>query len=404
MVVDMEQCPYIRILTTVANCEIILRNCIIQRLEGKSMAKADRAREKLPDLCLPQWQHRSQPLRPVLVLSTIVHLTFLFLPSHDTSSLPAPTSRALPHVARQTTMEVFASRLFAGVGTDEGNTLLDVLLQVGNAGIEELGLGGVNLTDGVDLLNTLGAELDLAAEEVDALVLVEGRVDEGGLNDTLLALSGAEDGLGHAGTSHGHGERGGTSTVLGLDNLVTTELDTLDEVGVGGKVGVVALAEEGNDSDTRVTADDGDVLILGVSALDLRDEAAGADNVEGSDTEEGLGVVDALGLEDLGADGDGGVDGVGDDEELGLGGGVGNSLGEIADDGGVGVEEVVTGHAGLAGDTGGDEDDLSALEALGEAGGVGLVSLDGGLGVDVGDVSSDTCSMIVSYRDMKDDV
>ncbi len=49
-------------------------------------------------------------------------------------------------------------------------------------------------------------------------------------------------------------------------------------------------------------------------------------------------------------------------------------LGEIADDGGVGVEEVVTGHTGLARDTGGDDNDLSALEGLGKTGGSGIVA------------------------------
>jgi hypothetical protein len=282
--------------------------------------------------------------------------------------------------------------LVAGVGGDKGNTLLDVLLQVGEAGLEELLLDGVDLTNGVDLGDTLGAELDLAAEEVDALVLIEGRVDERGLNDTLLALGGAEDGLGHAGTGHGHGQGGGAGTVLGLDDLVTAKLDTLDKVGVGGQLGVAALGEEGNNGDAGVAANNGDVLVLGVSALDLGDEAAGADDVEGGDTEEGLGVVDATGLEDLGADGDGGVDGVGDDQDLGLGSRLGNGLGEVADDGGVGVEEVVTSHAGLTGDTGRDEDDLGALEGVGEAGGARLVALDLGLGVDVGDVGGNTGS------------
>lgn len=67
---------------------------------------------------------------------------------------------------------------------------------------------------------------------------------------------------------------------------------------------------------------------------------------------------------------------VGDDEDVGLGGVLSGGLGEVADDGGVGVEEVVTGHAGLAGDTSGDDNDLSALESLGETGGSGIVAAD----------------------------
>jgi hypothetical protein len=141
-----------------------------------------------------------------------------------------------------------------------------------------------------------------------------------------------------------------------------------------------------------VATDNGDVLVGGVVVLQLGDEARGTDNVEGGDTEEALGVVDALGLEDLGGDGDGRVDlyrlararsetisqayRVGDDEDVGLGGVLSSGLGEVADDGGVGVEEVVTGHAGLAGDTSGDDNDLSALEGLGKTGGSGIVAAD----------------------------
>jgi hypothetical protein len=70
------------------------------------------------------------------------------------------------------------------------------------------------------------------------------------------------------------------------------------------------------------------------------------------------------------------ADRVGDDQDVGLGGVLSSGFGEIADDGGVGVEEVVTGHAGLAGDTSGDDNNLSALEGLGETGGSGIVAAD----------------------------
>jgi hypothetical protein len=71
---------------------------------------------------------------------------------------------------------------------------------------------------------------------------------------------------------------------------------------------VVGLGQKGDDGDTGVTTDDGDLLSGGVGALDLGDEARGADDVQSGNTEEALGVVDAGGLEDLGDDGDGGVD------------------------------------------------------------------------------------------------
>jgi len=283
-------------------------------------------------------------------------------------------------------------RLLAWVLGNESNTLLNVLLQVRQASIQKLLLSWVNLANWVDLLNTLWSQLNLAGEEVNTLVLVQWAVDEGWLNDTLLALSSLQEGLGETGTSHSHGESGGSGTVLGLDDLITTELDTLQESLVSNEIWVVGLREERNDSDTRVTSDDGDVLISWVGLLDLRDEAGSTDDIEGGDTEKTLWVVDSLGLEDLSNDWDGGVDWVGDDEDVGIWGGLSGGLGEVADDGGVGIEEIVTGHAWLSWDTGWDQDDLSTLEGSGETGWCWVISGNCALGVDVGDISSDTWS------------
>lgn len=162
----------------------------------------------------------------------------------------------------------------------------------------------------MDLLNTLGAELNAGSEEVDTLVLVEGRVNEGGFDDVLLTLGSLEEGLSEASTGHGHGEGGGASTVLGLDNLVTTELDAVDK-GIPGLTldgGVGGLGQQGNDGHTGVATNNGDLLGGGVGLLDLGDEARGADNVQSGDTEQALGVVNTSLLVNLGDDGDGGVD------------------------------------------------------------------------------------------------
>jgi hypothetical protein len=247
------------------------------------------------------------------------------------------------------------------VGLDELNALLDVLGQVAKAVIKELLLIGVDLTDGEDLLHTVGAELNLGGEEVDATVLVKGALNEGGLDNSLLALSSAEEGLGEASTSHGHGESGGAGTVLGLDDLITTELDAVDELvaGLAVNVGVVGLGKQRNNGHTGVATNNGNGLLGGIGALDFGDEARGTDDIKGCDTEETLGVVDTLGLEDLRDDGDGGVDlvelatevrilianaggayGVGDDEDVGLGGSFSSGLGKVTDDGSVGVEQV----------------------------------------------------------------
>jgi hypothetical protein len=89
-------------------------------------------------------------------------------------------------------------------------------------------------------------------------------------------------------------------------------------------------------------------------------------------------------LVDLGGDWDGRVDGVADDTDDGVGGGLGAGSGELGDDGGVGVEteelldivvndgnlQIVSGHAWLSWDTGGDENDISALDGFLHGGGV----------------------------------
>jgi hypothetical protein len=296
---------------------------------------------------------------------------------------------------------VYISTAHLRVLLDPLNTLLDVLGEVSRAGLEQLLLVVGDLANGVDLLDTVGAELDVGREVLAALVLEERGVDEGRLDDVLLALGGLEQRLGEARTGHGHGESGGAGALLGLDDLVAAELHALDVVVELLALKVVAgLRQQGNDGGARVAADDGDVLAGGVGALQLRDEARGADDVEGGDTEETLGVVDALGLEDLGADGDGGVDLYGSIrahrmrllclhtglemtrmfasgecsaaafarsrtmEALVLKRSVDNQSWNLDFEL---PAPTVTGHAGLAGNTSGDHDNLGALESLGEA-------------------------------------
>lgn len=243
----------------------------------------------------------------------------------------------------------------------------------------------------MDLGNTLWAELDLGSEEVNTLVLVEWRVNKGWLNDTLLTLSSLEEGLSEASTGHGHGEGGGSGSVLGLDDLITTELDAGQESLVTDEIGVLGLGEKWDDGDTGVSTDNGDGLLSWVGLLDLGDEAGCADDIQGGDTEELLWVVDTSLLEDLGNNWDGGVDWVGNDQDGSIWSGLSSGLGEVANNGGVGVEEIIAGHAWLTWNASWDENDLGILKGSTKTGWGWLVTGDGRLGVDVGDISGDTC-------------
>ena len=150
------------------------------------------------------------------------------------------------------------------------------------------------------------------------------------------------------------------------------------------------MGEKWHNGDTRVTSDNNDVLVYGVGALDLADEARRAHNIEGGNTEETLRVVDTSLLEDLSNNGNGTVDGVGDDKDFGIRGGFGSGFGEVANDGGVGVEQVVAAHAGLSGNTGWDENDFGTLKRGIKSGITSFVTGYLALGVDVADICGDT--------------
>ena len=59
-------------------------------------------------------------------------------------------------------------------------------------------------------------------------------------------------------------------------------------------------------------------------------------------------------------------------------------------------KRTVTGHAGLARNTSGDEDDLRALQSITEARGSRVEASDGAVGVDVAQISSDTCRKLAT--------
>ena len=195
--------------------------------------------------------------------------------------------------------------------------------------------------------------------------------------------------VGKTGTHHGEGGR--ARTVLGLDHLVAPELNAVSECGdiSLGELRTLHLGEQWEDGGASVTADDRHSRGGGVEALVLGDECVGTDDVEGGDTKEGLGVVHASLLEDLCEDRHGGVDRVGDHEELGLGAVLGARLGEALDDGCVGVEEIITGHSGLAGNASRDDDEV----ATGQRGADffhARAGRDLGLGAAMADIRRDT--------------
>lgn len=194
-------------------------------------------------------------------------------------------------------------RPVSGVRLDEFHPFADILLQIRQASIQQLLLCRRDRAHLVNLLHAIRAQLNLAREEVDPLVLVQRAVDKGRLHDALLALSGFEQRLGEPGTSHRHAQCSRPGAILGLDDLIATELHPVHEiVQILAAELIPGLAQQRHDRRARMSSHDGDVLIGGIGVLVLRDEAAGAHDVESGDAEEALWVVDAGGFEDLGAD------------------------------------------------------------------------------------------------------
>lgn len=126
---------------------------------------------------------------------------------------------------------------------DKLDTLADVTAQTLITLDQELLLVVVGAGNDIDgLLGSLGAELDRDGEEIAAGFLLDGvtavdagEVDECGFGDAGLALDCLEELFGETESGVGHGEGCGAGAVLGLDDLVTTELDACGKESVGGR-------------------------------------------------------------------------------------------------------------------------------------------------------------------------
>ncbi|KAG5462559.1 MAG: LOW QUALITY PROTEIN: hypothetical protein BJ554DRAFT_4647, partial [Olpidium bornovanus] len=277
----------------------------------------------------------------------------------------------------------------------------------------------VDLAHGEDPIDAVAVKLNFGCEERDPLVLHDGALDVGRLHDPPRAILGMEHRVHEPGAGESHGEGGGPLAVLGLHDLVAAELDAVrqrvsgllciapETAGDGGrgvgqgrenwvrlrrdKTGVPSwrklpgvvraptnrgvgnsggrgrgertLRKERDDGRAAVAADNGDTRPEG-GGVRLVDEARRAHDVKGGDAEETARVVDAALLEHFGADRHGGVDGVRDDEQLRFRAVPGDGVGEAGDNPGVGVEQVVARHPGLARHARWHDHDLGALERL----------------------------------------
>merc|ERR1719430_59809 len=238
------------------------------------------------------------------------------------------------------------------------------------------------------LLNSIGSQHKWSCK---VFCLGDIALDIGALSHSLHTLHALDQAVSEPGGSVGHGEGGRASAILGLHHLSAGVLDADSEcaqgVGIEGD-GRGALGDKGHDGDASVPSDDWAVHLLGVDPLEGSNELVGADDIEGGDTEDLLGVVDAGLLVHLSSNRHSRVDWVGDDANHGIRTDLGSSSSQGGDNGGVGIEEVVPGHAGLPGDSSRDDHDFGTNKR-----GLQLVSSNEARntsrGLNVGEVSSD---------------
>lgn len=230
--------------------------------------------------------------------------------------------------------------------------------------------------------------LDLGA----AINTVE--VDEGWFNDVLLTGSALEDSLGKSVTSKGHREGGRARALLSLDNLVTTELDALDQVGVlvlwDGDLWL-NQREQWDNGLAGMTANDwdGELLWVGVAGH-LGNESLSSDNVEGGDTEELFWVEHIVLLQNLSSNWDSGVDWVGNDENECIWSILSNASNQVLDNASVNLEQIVSGHARLSWDTSWDDNNVGTSKRVLETIVLWKMASDLALSADMAQVGSNT--------------
>ena len=161
------------------------------------------------------------------------------------------------------------------------------LCELRDGSLEQLLLLLADLANGVNLLDTISAKRDGAGKELCSLILVQRALDVRALLDALLASERTEQAVGEYRSGVGHGERGASSSVLGLDEFVTAKLDSVDELVVllswlDGRGCRAGLREKRDNGDTRVSADDWDNRLGGLAACDSGKEGRGARHVESS--------------------------------------------------------------------------------------------------------------------------
>ncbi|KNC24672.1 hypothetical protein FF38_13572 [Lucilia cuprina] len=121
------------------------------------------------------------------------------------------------------------------------------------------------------------------------------RLNIGAFNNVALAIQTSEQGASKTGTSISHRQSGGTSTSLGLNNFSTSFLDTYSQFFNGRLItleGRLALRQYGQNGNTGMTTNYGNIDFLGINTQSFTDESTSTYNIQCGNTEKTLGIID----------------------------------------------------------------------------------------------------------------
>jgi len=240
-------------------------------------------------------------------------------------------------------------------------TLLDACLEFRDSSGQQTSLIVTELAQAEVLLQTILPKEDRGGE---VGCVSDVRSDVGTLSDAGLSIEGFDHGESKPSPSIGHGQGGTASSGLGLHHLSTSVLNPGSEgfkhiLGEGNAGG--ALGDEGDDGDASMSTNNRALNMGWVQTLHAANEGIGSDDIKGGDTKDVSWVLTSL-LVNLCSNGDCAVHWVADDAQLGLRANLGTSSSNRGHNGGIGVEEVISGHAWLARNTSRDDHHLSPLQ------------------------------------------
>lgn len=152
--------------------------------------------------------------------------------------------------------------------------LLDLCLQIGQHLVEPSLFVVGDLAVSQDLGDAIGSEFAGGGKEGS---VGDGGLDKGTLDNVIGSVHGLQDLVGEQVSGVCHGKSGGSGTGLGLDDLVSSELGA---IGNGGELVVVGgisgnLGEEGQDGDSGVSSNHGDIDFRGIASGGSADERVG---------------------------------------------------------------------------------------------------------------------------------